>query len=253
MTRIGIIGASGRMGKTIGQIVHDAPDLTYIGGVDIAADTQFDAPVYEVTNLQAFLTERSPDVMIDFTVASASVANIPVIAKMGVNIILGTTGFTKEQQIEIENAIKTGNVAAVISTNFSIGMNIFWTLVREAAGRLKDYDVEVIEAHHRHKKDAPSGTARTILGILHETIGQREEVYGRKGLLERGNEIGVHVIRGGDIIGDHTVSFSKNYETIELSHRASDRAVFAQGAVLAARFIADKKSGIYAMKDVLAL
>ncbi|MDR2856198.1 MAG: 4-hydroxy-tetrahydrodipicolinate reductase [Methanomicrobiales archaeon] len=253
MTRIGIIGASGRMGKTIGQIVHDAPDLTYVGGVDIAESNQFGAPVYEVKNLQAFITEQSPDVMIDFTMASASAANIPVIAKMGINIILGTTGFTKEQQIEIENAIKAGNVAAVISTNFSIGMNIFWNLVREAAGRLKDYDIEVIEAHHRHKKDAPSGTARTILGILHETVGQREEVYGRNGLQERGNEIGIHVIRGGDIIGDHTVSFSKNYETIELSHRAADRAVFAQGAVLAARFVADKKSGIYAMKDVLAL
>jgi 4-hydroxy-tetrahydrodipicolinate reductase len=241
------------MGRTIGQIVHDASDLTYVGGVDIAVGTLFDAPIYEVKNLQTFITEQCPDVMIDFTAASASVTNIPVIAKMGINIVLGTTGFTKEQQSEIENAIKAGNVAAVISTNFSIGMNIFWNLVREAAGRLKDYDIEVIEAHHRHKKDAPSGTARTILGILHEAVGQREEVYGRNGLLERKNEIGVHVIRGGDIIGDHTVSFSKNYETIELSHRASDRAVFAQGAVLAARFVADKKSGIYAMKDVLAL
>jgi len=253
MTRISIIGANGRMGKTIGQIVHDAPDLTYVGGVDIEAGTLFDAPIYEIQKLQAFVTDQRPDVMVDFTVASASVKNIPEVAKLGVNIILGTTGFTKEQQTEIENAIKTGNAAAVISTNFSIGMNIFWALVREAAGRLKDYDIEVIEAHHRYKKDAPSGTARTILEILHETIGQKEEVYGRNGMQERGNEIGVHVIRGGDIIGDHTVSFSKNYETIELSHRAHDRAVFAQGAVLAARFVADKKSGIYTMKDVLAL
>ena len=253
MTRIGIIGANGRMGKTIGQIVHDAPDLTYVGGVDLEAGTLFDAPIYEAQKLQAFITDKRPDIMIDFTAASASVKNIPEVAKLGVHIVLGTTGFTKEQQAEIENAIRAGNVAAVISTNFSIGMNIFWTLVREAAGKLKDYDIEIIEAHHRHKKDAPSGTARTILGILHETIGQKEVVYGREGMQERGNEIGVHVIRGGDIIGDHTVSFSKNYETIELSHRAQDRAVFAQGAVLAARFIADKKPGIYTMKDVLAL
>jgi 4-hydroxy-tetrahydrodipicolinate reductase len=253
MTRIGIIGANGRMGRTIGQIVHDAQDLTYVGGVDLEAGTLFDAPIYEVQKLQAFITDKRPDIMIDFTAASASAKNIPEVAKLGVHIVLGTTGFTKEQQAEIENAIKAGNVAAVISTNFSIGMNIFWTLVREAAGKLKDYDIEIIEAHHRHKKDAPSGTARTILGILHETIGQKEEAYGRCGMQERQNEIGVHVIRGGDIIGDHTVSFSKNYETIELSHRAQDRAVFAQGAVLAARFIADKKSGIYTMKDVLAL
>lgn len=253
MTRIGIIGANGRMGKTIGQIVHDAPDLTYVGGLDLEAGTVFGVPIYEIEKLQAFVTDQRPDVMIDFTAASASVRNIPEVAKRGMNIILGTTGFTKEQRTEIDNAIKAGNVAAVISTNFSIGMNIFWALVREAAGKLKDYDIELIEAHHRHKKDAPSGTARTILEILHETIGQKEEVFGRNGMQERGNEIGVHVIRGGDIIGDHTVSFSKNYETIELSHRAQDRAVFAQGAVLAARWVADKKSGIYTMKDVLAL
>jgi len=253
MTRIGIIGANGRMGKTIGQIVHDAPDLTYVGGLDLEAGTVFGVPIYEIEKLQAFVTDQHPDVMIDFTAASASVRNIPEVAKHGMNIILGTTGFTKEQRTEIDNAIKAGNVAAVISTNFSIGMNIFWALVREAAGKLKDYDIELIEAHHRHKKDAPSGTARTILEILHETIGQKEEIFGRNGMQERGNEIGVHVIRGGDIIGDHTVSFSKNYETIELSHRAQDRAVFAQGAVLAARWIADKKSGIYTMKDVLAL
>ena len=253
MTRIGIIGASGRMGRTLGQMIFDAPDLTYVGGVDIVATTLFDAPVYEIEHLQEFITEQCPDVMIDFTVAAASAKNIPVIAKMGISIVLGTTGFTKEQQAAIESAIQEGNVAAVISSNFSIGMNIFWTLVREAASRLKDYDMEVIEAHHRNKKDAPSGTARTILGILHEVTGQREEVYGRQGMNERGNEIGVHVIRGGDIIGDHTVSFIKNYETIELSHRASDRAVFAHGVVLAARWIGDKKPGIYSMKDVLAL
>lgn len=253
MTRIAIIGANGRMGKTIGQIVHDAPDLTYVGGLDLEAGTVFGVPIYEIEKLEAFVTDQRPDVMIDFTAASASVRNIPEVAKRGMNIILGTTGFTKEQRTEIDNAIKAGNVAAVISTNFSIGMNIFWALVREAAGKLKDYDIELIEAHHRHKKDAPSGTARTILEILHETVGQKEEVFGRNGMQERGNEIGVHVIRGGDIIGDHTVSFSKNYETIELSHRAQDRAVFAQGAVLAARWVADKKSGIYTMKDVLAL
>jgi len=253
MTRIGILGANGRMGRTIGQIVHDAPDLTYVGGVDLEAATLFDAPIYASEKLQDFITDTRPDIMIDFTAASASAKNIPEVAKRGVSIILGTTGFTKEQQAEIENAIKSGDVAAVISTNFSIGMNIFWSLVREAAGKLKDYDIEIIEAHHRHKKDAPSGTARTILGILHETIGQKEEMYGRNGMQERGSEIGVHVIRGGDIIGDHTVMFSKNYETIELSHRALDRAVFAQGAVLAARFVANQKPGIYTMKDVLSL
>jgi 4-hydroxy-tetrahydrodipicolinate reductase len=253
MIRIGIIGANGRMGRTIGQLVHDAADMTYVGGVDLAVDTLFGASIYEVSNLRGFISDQKPDVMIDFTAASASAQNIPIIAEMGVNIVLGTTGLTKEQRTAIDTAITEREVAAVISTNFSIGMNIFWTLVREAGSRLRDYDIEVIEAHHRFKKDAPSGTARTIVEILQETAGPKDEVFGREGMKERGDEIGIHVIRGGDIIGDHTVMFSKNYETIELSHRASDRAVFAKGAVLAAGWIAGKESGIYTMADVLSL
>jgi 4-hydroxy-tetrahydrodipicolinate reductase len=141
----------------------------------------------------------------------------------------------------------------VISSNFSVGVNIFWQLVREAGKLLGDYDIEVIEAHHRNKKDAPSGTAKTILQILDEEVGSRKKLYGREGMMERGNEIGVHVIRGGDIVGDHSVMFSKNFETIELSHRAYDRSVFASGALRAARWVAGKKPGIYGMNDVLGL
>ncbi len=134
-----------------------------------------------------------------------------------------------------------------------MGVNIFWQLVREAGRHLKDYDIEVIEAHHRNKKDAPSGTAKTILQILDEEVGTRKKVYGREGITERGNEIGVHVIRGGDIVGDHTVMFSKNFETIEISHRAYDRSVFATGALQAARWVVGKKPGVYGMNDVLNL
>jgi 4-hydroxy-tetrahydrodipicolinate reductase len=146
-----------------------------------------------------------------------------------------------------------GHIPAVISSNFSVGVNIFWQLVREAGKLLADYDIEVIEAHHRNKKDAPSGTAKTILQILDEEVGSRKKLYGREGMMERGNEIGVHVIRGGDIVGDHSVMFSKNFETIELSHRAYDRSVFASGALRAARWVAGKKPGIYGMNDVLGL
>jgi len=113
--------------------------------------------------------------------------------------------------------------------------------------------VELIEAHHRYKKDAPSGTAKTILQILDEELGLREKKYGREGMMERGREIGVHVIRGGDIVGDHSVLFSGNYETITLSHRAYDRSVFAHGALKAARWVSGKKPGIYGMAEVLDL
>lgn len=132
-------------------------------------------------------------------------------------------------------------------------MNILWTLIRDAARKLSDYDVEVTEAHHRYKKDAPSGTARTILQILQEEIGPREEIYGREGMTERSSEIGVHVIRGGDIVGDHAVMFASNFETVTLSHRAYDRSVFAEGAVRATRWVFGKEPGIYGMKDVLNL
>ena len=142
---------------------------------------------------------------------------------------------------------------AVISSNFSVGVNIFWKLVREAARQLGDYDVEVIEAHHRYKKDAPSGTAKTILDVLDQELGEREKMYGRVGETERKREIGVHVLRGGDIVGDHAVLFAGNYECIEISHRAYDRAVFAQGAVRAARWIKGKNPGIYSMQDVLGI
>jgi 4-hydroxy-tetrahydrodipicolinate reductase len=134
-----------------------------------------------------------------------------------------------------------------------LGVNIFWQLLRDAGKLLKDYDIEVIEAHHRNKKDAPSGTAKTILQILDEEVGSRKKMYGREGMMERSNEIGVHVIRGGDIVGDHKVMFSKNFETIELSHRAYDRSVFATGALHATRWVVGKKPGIYGMSDVLSL
>jgi 4-hydroxy-tetrahydrodipicolinate reductase len=166
--------------------------------------------------------------------------------------VVGTTGISPEQRAEMAKAIE-GTIPAVISSNFSIGVNIFWKLLREAARMLPEYDVEVIEAHHRYKKDAPSGTAKTILQILDEELGAREKKYGREGMMERGREIGVHVIRGGDIVGDHSVLFSGNFETITLSHRAYDRTVFAHGALKAARWVAGKKPGLYGMNEVLEL
>ena len=189
--------------------------------------------------------------MIDFTVAAATMVNAKIAAAKGVALVIGTTGFTPEQDAELLDAIK--NVPVVKTTNFSVGVNIFWELVREAAKRLGDYDIEVIEAHHRHKKDAPSGTAKTILRVLEEETGKTEEMYGRCGMTERKGEIGVHVIRGGDVVGDHSVQFHQNYETIELSHRAYDRAVFARGAVRAAAWAPTAEPGLYTMKEVLGL
>ena len=241
----------GRMGTTIAGMVRENPELEFIGGVDIREGSVFDKPVVSSDGLAAFIDAYKPDVMIDFTVAAATMVNAKVAASKGVALVIGTTGFTPEQDAELLDAVR--NVPVVKTTNFSVGVNIFWELVREAAKRLGDYDIEVIEAHHRHKKDAPSGTAKTILKVIEEEVGSREEMYGRCGMTERKNEIGVHVIRGGDIVGDHTVQFHQNYETIELTHRAYDRAVFARGAVRAAAWVPGARPGVYTMKEVLHL
>lgn len=252
MINVVVCGALGRMGQTIGRMVAESPDLNLVGGIDLKPGTFFGAEIVEAKNMGTLLDAQNPDVMIDFTIASAAVGNVQEAARHKVALVVGTTGISPEQRALMATAIE-GNVPAVFSTNYSVGVNIFWQLVRNAGKLLKDYDIEVIEAHHRNKKDAPSGTAKTILQILDEEVGSRKKQYGREGMTDRADEIGVHVIRGGDIVGDHTVSFSKNFETIELSHRAYDRSVFASGALRAAHWVVGKTPGMYAMSDVLGL
>ncbi len=252
MVKVVICGASGRMGQTLGRMVHESEDLELVGGINLKHGSFFGAEIVEANEADALLKKTKADVVIDFTVASAVVGNVQVAAKNNCALVVGTTGISPAQRAEMEKAI-LGHVPAVVSTNFSIGMNIFQQLVRESAKLLKDYDIELVEAHHRNKKDAPSGTAKTLLQIIEEEAGSRQKMYGREGMTERKSEIGVHVIRGGDIVGDHKVMYSKNFETIELSHRAYDRSVFASGALLAARWVAGKKPGIYGMGDVLGL
>jgi len=252
MIKVVVCGASGRMGQTIGRMVKESSGLELVGGIDLKPGTFFGVDIVETKNMEALLKTKKPDVLLDFTIASAAVESVKVAARNKVALVVGTTGFSSDQRAEMAQAIE-GNVPAVISSNFSVGVNIFWQLIRDAGKLLKDYDIEVIEAHHRNKKDAPSGTAKTILQILDEEVGSRRKQYGREGMMERANEIGVHVIRGGDIVGEHTVMFSKNFETIELSHRAYDRSVFASGALRATHWIIGKKPGIYGMSDVLGL
>jgi 4-hydroxy-tetrahydrodipicolinate reductase len=252
MIKVVVCGASGRMGQTIGRMVNESSDLELVGGINLKPSSFFGAEIVESKNAENLIKTTKADVLIDFTIAAAAVENVKMAARNNVALVVGTTGFTPEQRAVMEKAIHN-NVPAVISSNFSIGVNIFWQLVRESGRLLKDYDIEVFEAHHRNKKDAPSGTAKTILEILETEVGPRPKQYGREGMTERKNEIGIHVVRGGDIVGDHKVMFSKNFETIELSHHAADRSVFASGALQAARWVVGKKPGIYGMSDVLSL
>lgn len=252
MINVVICGALGRMGQTIGRLVNEASDLELIGGVDLRSGSLYGADVVEVSRIDEFLDDIKPDVLVDFTVAPAAVENVKAGARHGVSLVVGTTGFTPEQR-EIMRGTIEGTVPAVISSNFSVGVNIFWQLIRHAATLLKDYDIEVVEAHHRYKRDAPSGTARTIIQILEDEVGDRDKLFGREGMMERGTEIGVHVIRGGDIVGEHAVIFAGNHESIELSHRAYDRAVFAHGVIRAIRWVPEREPGIYSMNEVLGL
>jgi 4-hydroxy-tetrahydrodipicolinate reductase len=263
MINAAVLGACGRMGSLIienitcstnmqlvaafdiGNVGKDAGEFAHVGNLGIQ--------ISDVKDLETVLKKTQADVLIDFTAAGATIVNAPVAAGCGVNLIIGTTGLTPEQRAVIDEAIRKNQVRAVISPNYSVGVNVFFKIVREAAKYLTDYDVEIIEAHHNQKKDAPSGTALRAADVISEALGGKEYVYGREGIAPRGKEIGIHAVRGGDITGDHTVLFVGNSERVEVRHMAHSRQIFAKGAVRAAEWICGQSPGIYSMDDVLGL
>lgn len=261
--RVALVGACGRMGSLIirrimatdGMTVSAAFDLVNVGRDvgEVIGVGKIDVPVSDSKDLASVLKASKTDVLIDFTIATATAVNAPVAAEAGVNLIIGTTGLTAEQRTNITDAVIKNKVAAVISSNYSIGVGVFFKLLKEAARYLgDDYDVEIIEAHHNQKKDAPSGTAVTAAEIISKEMGGKDYSYGREGLCPRGKEIGIHAVRGGDIVGDHTVMFIGNSERIELRHQAHSREIFVGGAVMAAKWVVSQKKGVvYAMSDVL--
>jgi 4-hydroxy-tetrahydrodipicolinate reductase len=261
--RAAIVGACGRMGSLIIRRIQASEGITLSAAFDIAnvgrdigeiaGVGKLDISVCDPKDLSSVLKETKTDVLIDFTVAPATAANAPIAAAAGVNLIIGTTGLTAEQKTDITKAVIENKVSAVISSNYSIGVGVLFKLIREAAKSLgDDYDVEIIEAHHNQKKDAPSGTAVTAAEIISEAMGGKEIVSGREGLSPRGKEIGMHAVRGGDIVGDHTIMFIGNSERIELRHQAHTREIFVGGAVMAAKWVVSQKKGVvYSMSDVL--
>ena len=258
MTRIAITGALGRMGTLVIQEAARIEGMELVAGLDaVGAGKPLPGGVLvkDSSQLEQVLKETRPDVLIDFTIAKAAVENVCTAASLGVDLVVGTTGISSEQHSQMREAIE-GNVAAVITPNFSVGVNLFWKLVADAAAALKgyDFDIEIIEAHHNQKKDAPSGTALATLEAIRRARGESdlsEVVYGRKGIMPRGKEIGVHAVRAGDIVGDHTVLLAGPGERLEIRHQAHSRAAFASGAVRAATWVVGRKPGIYGMADVL--
>jgi 4-hydroxy-tetrahydrodipicolinate reductase len=197
------------------------------------------------------------DVVIDFSSPNATQALCLACREAGKPAVIGTTGHTKEQRASIEQL--AASVPVVLSPNFSVGVNALFWLTQKAAEMLgDDFDLEITEMHHRLKKDAPSGTAKKLAEILCESRGLdygKDVRHGREGLVGQrsGNEIGVHSIRGGDVVGDHTVTFAGAGERLELSHKAASRETFAAGALRAARWVGGKPAGLYSMQDVLGL
>jgi 4-hydroxy-tetrahydrodipicolinate reductase len=251
--KIAVAGSKGRMGQLIIEEVRRFEDLELVAGFDVRGvgdSLGRGVAVSDASELAEVLQKSGAQVLIDFTTPVATVENVRVASDHGVNLVVGTTGFSDDQREEMAQAIGR-RVAAVISPNYSLGVNLFWRLIEVAAKSLQGYDIEVIEAHHRNKMDAPSGTASEAVRVLAEATGKCEAVYGREGQGLRGDEIGVHAIRAGDIVGDHTVLFAGPGERLEIKHQAHSRQAFASGAVRAARWVADAPSGLYTMADVL--
>jgi 4-hydroxy-tetrahydrodipicolinate reductase len=240
--RVLLVGAKGRMGQAIAAAAETA-DVVLSAGLD-----QGDDLTKEIGGC---------DVVVDFSHVSATEAICRACLSAGKPLVSGTTGHSSAERALLEDASKS--LPIILSPNFSIGVNALFWLTRKAAELLgKDFDLEIAEAHHRLKKDAPSGTARRLAEILCEVRKldyAKNVAHGREGLIgERPSaEIGVHSIRGGDIVGDHTVTFAGRGERLELTHKASSRETFAAGALRAARWIIGRPPGLYTMEDVLGL
>ena len=243
MTCIIIAGSRGRMGQALLACAARIPNLKVVGAVDQGDD------------LAAIIGKA--DVVIDFSFHNATLGIAELCAKNKKAVVIGTTGHRPEEVAKI--AALQSQIPIVKATNFSTGVNTLFWLTRKAAEILgPGYDLEVVEMHHRHKKDAPSGTATTLLEILGDVHKLQLEValrHGRHGIVgERTqNEIGIHAIRGGDVVGDHTVIFANDGERVELTHKASSRDTFANGALRAAQWLVGQKPGLYNMQDVLGL
>ena len=264
--RIAVAGCNGRMGKVLIESVSQTAGVVLTAAIEHVGSSVLGADAGELANvgrLGVLVTAdlaaviESVDVIIDFTRPNVTLANIALAQRHGKRMVIGTTGFDEAEKAQIQAAIK--DTAIVMASNFSVGVNLVFKLLEQAAKVMGDYtDIEIIEAHHRHKIDAPSGTALSMGEVIANTLGRDLKscaVYGREGITgERDpNTIGFATVRAGDIVGEHTVMFADIGERVEITHKASNRLTFANGAVRAAAWIAHKEAGLFDMQDVLDL
>lgn len=264
--KIAIMGAAGRMGKVLIEAVSEADGLELgaaivePGSSLVGADAGEMSGVGKTGVLMVDDLDKAKDdfdVLVDFTFPDLTLRNARFCRSNGKKMVIGTTGMNEAEKSELGQAAK--DIPIMFAPNMSVGVNVVLNLLRTAAQALgDDYDVEIIEAHHRHKKDSPSGTAVRMGEVVADALGRNLQecaVYGREGFVgERSRtEIGFETIRGGDVVGDHTVLFAGIGERVEITHKASSRMTFAKGAMRAALWLADKPAGLYDMQDVLSL
>jgi 4-hydroxy-tetrahydrodipicolinate reductase len=263
--RIVVAGASGRMGKTLIEAVAGSDDAELAAALDVAGSPALGRPAAEFIGRSGGVAIGSDieaavagaGFLIDFTRPEGTLAHVAACARHGVKMVIGTTGFDAAGRQAIEAA--AAKTAIVFAPNMSVGVNLTLKLVELAASVLQQgYDVEILETHHRMKVDAPSGTALRMGEVVAKAMHRDHDavaVYGREGVTgaRKDDTIGYAVLRGGDGVGDHTVMFLGQGERIEVTHRASSRMTYAQGALRACRFLQDKKTGLYDMQDVLGL
>ena len=264
MTRIAITGAAGRMGRSLVEACHNTSGLSLTLAVERPGSSAIGADAGEVAGIGKVgvrigdkLAEDAFDILVDFTRPEVTLANLAACRSARKKMVIGTTGFTAEQRNTLIDA--SADIAMVVAPNMSVGVNLCFKLLETAAKVLgDDVDVEIIEAHHRHKVDAPSGTALHMGEVVATALGRdlkTDAVYGREGHTgERDRKtIGFATVRAGDIVGDHTVMFAGMGERVEITHKASSRMTFAAGAMRAAGWVMNQATGLYDMQDVLGL
>ncbi|ATG73330.1 dihydrodipicolinate reductase [Zobellella denitrificans] len=264
--RIAVAGCNGRMGKVLVESVTNTEGVTLAAAIEHAGSSVLGVDAGELANVGRLGVMVSADlarvidqvdVIIDFTRPEATLANIALARQHGKRLVIGTTGFDEAQKAEIH--VAAADTAMVMASNYSVGVNLVFKLLEQAARVMGDYtDIEIVEAHHRFKVDAPSGTALSMGEVIADTLGRDLKqcaVYGREGITgERDrNTIGFATVRAGDIVGEHTAMFVDIGERVEITHKASNRLTFANGAVRAAAWIAGQQPGLYDMQDVLNL
>jgi len=265
MTRIAIVGAGGRMGRTLIEAVHHADGAELSAATERSGSSLLEADAGElagvgrlgVTIADSLATAGDFDVLIDFTAPAATLEHLAYCVEHGKRIVIGTTGLSEAERDSIREAGE--RIGVVFAPNMSVGVNLCLKLLDLAARVLgEEVDIEIVEAHHRHKVDAPSGTALRMGEVVADALGRDLKtcaVYGREGQTgERDRQtIGFETIRAGDIVGEHTVMFAGLGERVEITHKASSRMTFAKGAVRAAQWVMGREAGLYDMQDVLGL